>query len=133
PEISTYHSYAGRLLTEHGLLLPVEPSATLLTETQLWQLAHQGVRTSDGDLDTERTPVSVTEAVLALSGQLAEHLVEPEELAEAHTELEKLVHTLPAGPRQRGGPSQELLTILKVQRERVALLPLVRQLGEALR
>ncbi|TLG09528.1 ATP-dependent helicase [Nocardia cyriacigeorgica] len=133
PEISTYHSYAGRLLTEHGLLLPVEPSATLLTETQLWQLAHQVVRTWDGDLDTERTPVSVTEAVLALSGQLAEHLVEPEELAEAHTELEKLVHTLPAGPRQRGGPSQELLKILKVQRERVALLPLVRQLGEALR
>ncbi|WP_063052213.1 3'-5' exonuclease, partial [Nocardia arthritidis] len=133
PEISTYHSYAGRLLTEHGLLLPVEPSAALLTETQLWQLAHQVVRTWDGDLETERTPVSVTEAVLALSGQLAEHLVEPEELAEAHTELAKLVHTLPAGPRQRGGPSQTLLNIVQVQRERVALLPLVQQLSEALR
>src|SRR5690606_24169407 len=44
PEISTYHSYAGRLLREHGLLLPVEPSAALLTETQLWQVAHQVVR-----------------------------------------------------------------------------------------
>ncbi|MGV9613360.1 ATP-dependent helicase [Nocardia xishanensis] len=133
PEISTYHSYAGRLLTEHGLLLPVEPSATLLTQTQLWQLAHQVVRTWDGDLDTDRTPVSVTEAVLALSGQLAEHLVEAEQLAEAHTELEKLVHTLPAGPRQRGGPSQALLSIVQVQRERVALLPLVQQLAAALR
>ncbi|MGQ4599198.1 UvrD-helicase domain-containing protein [Nocardia sp. R6R-6] len=133
PEISTYHSYAGRLLTEHGLLLPVEPAATLLTETQLWQLAHHVVRTWDGDLDTERTPVSVTEAVLALSGQLAEHLVEPEELAEAHTELEKLVRTLPAGPRQRGGPSQTLLNIVQVQRERVALVPLVQQLTVALR
>ncbi|MFG1791421.1 ATP-dependent helicase [Nocardia sp. NPDC049149] len=133
PEISTYHSYAGRLLTEHGLLLPVEPSATLLTQTQLWQLAHQVVRTWDGDLDTDRTPVSVTEAILALSGQLAEHLIEPEQLAEAHTELEKLVHTLPAGPRQRGGPSQALLGILQVQRERVALLPLVQQLADALR
>ncbi|MGQ4614361.1 UvrD-helicase domain-containing protein [Nocardia sp. R7R-8] len=133
PEISTYHSYAGRLLTQHGLLLPVEPSATLLTVTQLWQLAHQVVRTWDGDLETDRTPVSVTEAVLALSGQLAEHLVEPEELAEAHTELAKLVHTLPAGPRQRGGPSQSLLNIVQVQRERVALLPLVQQLAEALR
>ncbi|MBF6194801.1 ATP-dependent DNA helicase [Nocardia sp. CDC186] len=133
PEISTYHSYAGRLLTEHGLLLPVEPSATLLTVTQLWQLAHQVVRTWDGDLETDRTPVSVTEAVLALSGQLAEHLVEPEQLAEAHTELAKLVHTLPPGPRQRGGPSQALLNIVQVQRERVALLPLVQQLAEALR
>ncbi|MBP2189501.1 UvrD-helicase domain-containing protein [Nocardia goodfellowii] len=133
PEISTYHSYAGRLLTEHGLLLPVEPSATLLTQTQLWQLAHQVVRNWDGDLETDRTPVSVTEAVLALSGQLAEHLVEAEQLAEAHTELEKLVHTLPPGPRQRGGPSQTLRGILEVQKERVALLPLVQQLAEALR
>lgn len=133
PEISTYHSYAGRLLGEHGLLLPVEPSATLLTQTQLWQLAHQVVRTWDGDLETERTPVSVTEAVLALSGQLAEHLVEPGELAEAHTELEKLINTLPAGPRQRGGPSLALRNILRAQRERVALLPLVRALDEALR
>jgi len=133
PEISTYHSYAGRLLTEHGLLLPVEPSATLLTETQLWQLAHRVVTTWDGDLDTERTPVSVTEAVLALSGQLAEHLVEPEQLVQAHTELEKLVFTLPKGPRQRGGPSQELQNIVTVQTERVALLPLVRRLADELR
>ncbi|MGF6883549.1 DNA helicase-2/ATP-dependent DNA helicase PcrA [Nocardia sp. GAS34] len=133
PEISTYHSYAGRLLTEHGLLLPVEPSATLLTETQLWQLAHRVVTTWDGDLDTERTPVSVTEAVLALSGQLAEHLVEPEQLVQAHAELEKLVFTLPKGPRQRGGPSQELQNIVTVQTERVALLPLVRRLAEELR
>ncbi|MGY0501098.1 ATP-dependent helicase [Nocardia sp. FBN12] len=132
PEISTYHSYAGRLLTAHGLLLPVEPSAALLTQTQLWQLAHEVVRSWDGDLDTDRTPVSVTEAVLALSGQLAEHLVEPEQLAEAHAELEKLVYTLPAGPRQRGGPSQALTNVVEAQRERVALLPLVRQLAEAL-
>ncbi|WP_442945524.1 ATP-dependent helicase [Nocardia sp. SSK8] len=132
PEISTYHSYAGRLLTAHGLLLPVEPSAALLTQTQLWQLAHEVVRSWDGDLDTDRTPVSVTEAVLALAGQLAEHLVEPEQLAEAHAELEKLVFTLPPGPRQRGGPKQELQNIVTAQRDRVALLPLVRQLDEAL-
>ncbi|MFC6011205.1 UvrD-helicase domain-containing protein [Nocardia lasii] len=132
PEISTYHSYAGRLLTAHGLLLPVEPSAALLTQTQLWQLAHEVVRSWDGDLDTDRTPISVTEAVLALSGQLAEHLVEPEQLAEAHAELEKLVYTLPPGPRQRGGPSQALLNVLNAQRERVALLPLVQRLAESL-
>ncbi|TCJ99533.1 ATP-dependent helicase [Nocardia alba] len=132
PEISTYHSYAGRLLTAHGLLLPVEPSAALLTQTQLWQLAHEVVRSWDGDLDIDRTPVSVTEAVLALSGQLAEHLVEPEQLAKAHAELEKLVYTLPAGPRQRGGPSQALIGVVNAQRERVALLPLVGQVAEAL-
>ncbi|MFZ2174724.1 MAG: ATP-dependent DNA helicase [Rhodococcus sp. (in: high G+C Gram-positive bacteria)] len=133
PEVSTYHSYAGRLLSEHGLLLPIEPSATLLTETELWQLAHRVVSSWDGDLDTDRNPASVTEAVLALSGQLAEHLVEPDDVREAHTELDKLVHTLPAGPRQRGGPGKELLDILDTQQRRVELLPLVARLAETLR
>ncbi|MBJ8348792.1 ATP-dependent DNA helicase [Antrihabitans sp. YC2-6] len=132
PEVSTYHSYAGRLLGEHGLLLPIEPSATLLSETQLWQLAYRVVCAWDGDLDTERGPAGVTEAVLALSGQLAEHLVEPDDLRQAHTELDKLIHTLPAGPRQRGGPTKDLLGILETQTERVELLPLVRELASAL-
>ncbi|MFD4182271.1 ATP-dependent helicase, partial [Rhodococcus sp. NPDC058514] len=133
PEVSTYHSYAGRLLTEHGLLLPIEPSAELLSETELWQLAHRVVSSWDGDLDTDRTPTSLTEAVLALSGQLAEHLVEPDDLREAHTELDKLIHTLPAGPKQRGGPKKELLDILETQHERVALLPLVQRVSDVLR
>ncbi|MDV7987845.1 ATP-dependent helicase [Rhodococcus sp. IEGM 1374] len=133
PEVSTYHSYAGRLLTEHGLLLPIEPSATLLSETELWQLAHRVVSTWDGDLDTDRNPTSVTEAVLALSGQLAEHLVDPEDLRHAHVELETLVHTLGPGPRQRGGPTKELLNILDAQHQRIGLLPLVERLAQTLR
>ncbi|MET9485498.1 ATP-dependent DNA helicase [Nocardia sp. NPDC006630] len=133
PEISTYHSYAGRLLTEYGLLLPVEPTATLLTQTQLWQLAYRVVSTWDGDLETDRSPVSVTEAVLALSGQLAEHLVEPRQLATAHVELERRIYTLPAGPRQKGGPKKTLTDLVDTQHERVSLLPLVERLAEELR
>ncbi|MEV0946092.1 UvrD-helicase domain-containing protein [Rhodococcus sp. NPDC049939] len=133
PEVSTYHSYAGRLLSEHGLLLPIEPSATLLSETELWQLAYQVVCSWDGDLDTDRNPASVTEAVLALSGQLAEHLVEPDDLREAHTELDKLIETLPAGPRQRGGPTKEMRDVVDAQHRRVELLPLVKRLADALR
>ncbi len=133
PEVSTYHSYAGRLLTEHGLLLPIEPSATLLSETELWQLAHRVVSTWDGDLDTDRNPTSITEAVLALSGQLAEHLVEPNDLRGAHTELDALVHTLGPGPGQKGGPTKTLLDIVDAQHKRVALLPLVERLAHTLR
>lgn len=133
PEVSTYHSYAGRLLSEHGLLLPIEPSATLLSETELWQLAYRVVSAWDGDLDTDRSPASITESVLALSGQLAEHLVEPADLREAHTDLDKLIHTLPAGPKQKGGPSKPLLNLLEVQHQRLDLLPLVQRLADTLR
>lgn len=133
PEVSTYHSYAGRLLTEHGLLLPMEPTSTLLTETQLWQLAHRVVAGWDGALDIERSPASITESVLALAGQLAEHLVDSNDLREAHTELSKLVSTLPGGPNQRGGPNQELLRPLLVQDQRLELLPLVQRLSDTLR
>uniref|UniRef100_UPI0007CD7AEE ATP-dependent helicase n=1 Tax=Rhodococcus gordoniae TaxID=223392 RepID=UPI0007CD7AEE len=133
PEVSTYHAYAGRLLTEHGLLLPIEPSATLLSETELWQVAHRVVSSWDGELDTDRNPASVTEAVLALSGQLAEHLVEPDRLRAAHVELEQLVHTLPPGPGQRGAPSKTLLGYLDTQHARLQLLPLVERLSETLR
>ncbi|WP_241385903.1 ATP-dependent helicase [Rhodococcus sp. CH91] len=133
PEVSTYHAYAGRLLAEHGLLLPIEPSATLLSETQLWQVAHRVVSSWDGELDTDRNPASVTEAVLALSGQLAEHLVEPGALRDAHLELERLVQTLPPGPGQRGTPSKALLGCLETQHARLELLPLVERLSETLR
>ncbi len=133
PEVGTYHAYAGRLLAEHGLLLPIEPTATLLSETELWQVAHRVVSAWDGELDTDRSPASVTEAVLALSGQLAEHLVEPEDLREAHTELDKLIGSLPAGPGQRGGPSKTLLGYLDTQEARLQLLPLVQRLADTLR
>lgn len=133
PEVSTYHAYAGRLLAEHGLLLPIEPSATLLSETELWQVAHRVVSGWDGDLDTDRNPSSITETVLALSGQLSEHLVDPGRLLDAHAELDKLIHALPPGPKQRTEPSKELLNYLDVQVGRIELLPLVARLSETLR
>ena len=127
PSVSTYHAFAGTLLREHGLLLPVEPDTRLLSETELWQLAFRVVCEHPGDLDTEKTPAAVTAMVLRLAGQLAEHLVDTEQLRDTHLELERLVHTLPAGPYQRDrGPSQWLLRMLATQTERTELVPLDR-------
>ena len=81
-----------------ALLLPVEPDTRLLSETELWQLAFDVVSGYPGELDTDKTPAAVTSMVLRLSGQLAEHLVDTDQLRDTHLELERLVHTLPAGP-----------------------------------
>ena len=134
PTIGTYHAFAGTLLREHGLLLPVEPSTRLISETELWQLAFRVVCEYPGPLDTEKTPASITAMVLRLAGQLAEHLVDTTELRDTHLELERLVHTLPPGPRQRDtGPNRRLLGMLDTQTERTQLVPLIDALHARMR
>ncbi|HEV2781271.1 MAG TPA: UvrD-helicase domain-containing protein [Actinophytocola sp.] len=130
PTVLTYHAYAGRLVAEHGLRLPAEPGARLLTETACWQLAHRVVSTWTRDLDTDRVPVTVTRYLLALSGQLAEHLVDEEKLAEHAEALCALIESAPRAPRQRAELSQDLKEVVATQRFRVALLPLVHAYAE---
>src|SRR5690606_31312626 len=76
PVVSTYHAYAGRLVSEHGLRWGIEPSSRLLSEASAWQLAHEVVHTTDADLaGFEKSPATLVDAVLSLSGELAEHLI----------------------------------------------------------
>lgn len=132
--VSTYHAFAGSLLRDHGLLLPVEPDTRLLSETELWQLAFDVVCAHPGDLETDKTPAAVTKMVLGLSSQLAEHMVSTDQLRDTHLELERLVHTLPPGLNQRDrGPNQWLLKMLAVQTQRAELVPLIDALHQRLR
>jgi DNA helicase-2/ATP-dependent DNA helicase PcrA len=130
PTVLTYHAYAGRLVAEHGLRLPVEPGARLLTETACWQLAHRVVSTWTQDLDTDRVPVTVTRYLLELAGELAEHLVDEEKLAHYSEEVAAAIETAPRAPRQRDELSQNLREVVATQRFRLALLPLVHAYGE---
>ena len=80
PEVSTYHAYAGRLVSEHGLRWGIEPDSRLLTEASAWQLAHEVVHTTDADLSGyQGAPSTLVDAVLSLSGELAEHLVDTDQ------------------------------------------------------
>lgn len=134
PTVSTYHAFAGSLLRDYGLLLPVEPDTRLLSETELWQLAFDVVNAYPRELRTDKTPAAVTSMVLRLWGQLAEHLVDTGQLRDTHLELERLIHSLPAGPYQRDrGPSQWLLRLLATQTERAELVPLLDALNERMR
>lgn len=134
PVVSTYHAFASSLLRDYGVLLPVEPDTRLLSETELWQLAFDIVNGYNSELRTDRTPAAVASIVLRLWGQLTEHLVDTQELRATHMELERLVHTLPAGANQRDrGPSQSLLRMLATQTERAELVPLIEALQDRMR
>ncbi|RIV33179.1 ATP-dependent helicase [Micromonospora radicis] len=121
PTVATYHSYAGRIVTEHGLRAGYEPSTRLLTEASRWQLVDLIVRNYDGDMsEVDRMPSTVTDAVLALAGELDEHLVDPDVLAAWTGRFFADVQARP------GRVYADVRKALALQRTRLKLLPLVR-------
>ncbi|MEU7483179.1 UvrD-helicase domain-containing protein [Streptomyces sp. NPDC042319] len=88
PRISTYHAFAGQLLKDHGLRIGVEPSARLLADATRFQLAARVLREAPGPYPALTTSLpTLVEDLLALDGELAEHLVAPEELRAYDTRL----------------------------------------------
>ncbi|MFJ5045146.1 UvrD-helicase domain-containing protein [Streptomyces sp. NPDC088719] len=95
PTISTYHAFAGRLLTEHGLRIGLEPTTRLLADATRYQLAAKVLREAPGPYPalTRSFPTLVSD-LLALDGELSEHLVRPGALHRHDTELlSALEHT----------------------------------------
>ncbi|MCX5376008.1 UvrD-helicase domain-containing protein [Streptomyces sp. NBC_00091] len=88
PRISTYHAFAGQLLKDHGLRIGLEPSARLLADATRFQLAAKVLREAPGPYPslTKSVPDLVSD-LLALDGELSEHLVEPAVLRAYDTAL----------------------------------------------
>lgn len=88
PVISTYHAFAGRLLTDHGLRIGLEPTSRLLADATRFQLAARVLREAPGPYPalTRSFPDLVSD-LLALDSELAEHLVSPDRLRAYDTEL----------------------------------------------
>ncbi|SBV04332.1 DNA helicase-2 / ATP-dependent DNA helicase PcrA [Streptomyces sp. Ncost-T6T-1] len=88
PTISTYHAFAGRLLTEHGLRIGLEPSTRLLADATRYQLAAKVLREAPGPYPAlTRSFSTLVSDLLALDGELSEHLVRPGTLEAYDTEL----------------------------------------------
>ncbi len=120
PVVGTYHAYAGRLVGDHALREGLEPSMRLITPAESWQLAARIVAAYDGPMgDIGWAPPTVTAAVLALAGELSEHLRQPADVEAVGEWLgasrEAVAGRVPAYVRK----------IWEVQRAREQLLPLV--------
>ena len=120
PVISTYHAYAGRLVSDHALREGLEPSMRLITSALSWQLAASIVAAYDGPMDAVQwTPQTVTAAVLQLTGDLAEHLRTPDEVRAVGEWLARQQAALP------GKVPAAVRRVLETQRAREQLLPLI--------
>ena len=81
PTVVTYHAYAAALLTEHGLRIGHEPDTRLIADASRYQLAARAVQRHTGPVEQlSDHPPTVVQNLLALDGQLSEHLVDPDQL-----------------------------------------------------
>ncbi|MCW2529426.1 MAG: helicase UvrD [Pseudonocardiales bacterium] len=128
PTVLTYAAYSGRLLADHALRLGLEPSTRLISPAVSWQLSDSVVRRFDGELDDDiGAPSSVTNYVLQLAGELADHLRTPAEVITFTDDMMARIDSLPPGPGARSEYPGELAKLVKTLRHRRQLLPLVAQ------
>ena len=121
PTVSTYNAYAGGLVGEHGLRIGIEPGTRVITDTGRWQLARDLVCAWDGEMSEFDVSVDrVTELVLQLAEQLAEHLRDGADLRRFDRDLYELLEE-----RQSAKLNDEFRNLMSLRRKRDQLLPLV--------
>ena len=132
PTISTYHAYAGRLVREGALRLGYEKDSRLLSEAATWQLAHEVVIAWDGPMeDIDKTESTVTNAVVSLAGELAEHLRTPADVDDfARRTLAHLETVAAAGKDFTKDFRGKVMTPMEQQR---LVLPIVERYREVKR
>lgn len=124
PTIATYHSYAGNLLTEHGLRLGLEPGQRVVSDATRFQLAARVVTGSSHPVEKLSGNLStVVTSILTLDAQLQDHLVTVDALREHDQALRD---TLARQPPGRGGrPLTKLTEAVAKSWQRDELLELV--------
>jgi DNA helicase II / ATP-dependent DNA helicase PcrA len=126
--ISTYHSYAASIVADHALRLGLDPGARVLGEAGAWQLVDELVAAWDGDMtEVSSARATVVDAVLALAGECAEHLVGPGDVDAALADVLDRLLELPAlaGEQLPGRPSSAVKTVIGKLAARRRLVDLV--------
>ena len=79
PTVTTYNAYAAGLLKEHGLRIGHEPDDRVMADAGRYQVAAQAVARHRGPINLlSDHPETVINNILALDGQMSEHLVGPD-------------------------------------------------------
>lgn len=108
PSISTYNSFAARLVVEYGLGIGVDPDSTLITEARAWQIVQSLVEATTVSLpfDSGRQAIA---AVLNMDAALSENLLSVEQarqgLEELAVQFEALAAIKGAATAFRGMPA----------------------------
>ena len=86
--VTTYHSYAGRILSEHSIRLGIDADSQPLGEAALWMMANRIVQNWDEAGYTNESAVkTVVEDLMGLTSQALEHQITGDQIIEEDNKL----------------------------------------------
>lgn len=137
PTVSTYDAYAGNLIREYGLLVPVEPDARLITDAELHAIAWDVVSNHGGALldGVGENPAmeTVVDTLLGLITNVGNELFPYPRLGEEADAFVANVAGLPRGKRQGEAYNQTVQKWVNRQQLRRAYADMAFELGRELR
>ena len=95
PMISTYNSFAGALVRDHGLRIGVDPDSTLITQARSWQIVISLLEARTLPLPNESLSHNAS-ATLVLADSLSQNLLTIEEAAKDLADLSEQFTALAA-------------------------------------
>jgi DNA helicase-2/ATP-dependent DNA helicase PcrA len=118
--VTTYHSYAGKLLSEHAIRYGIDADADPLGEAAIWQIASDVVRNwSDDSYRNDSAVSTVIKDLLGLSKFMLEHQVKAADIEAIDNQmLERLQHL-------SGSTNEDTRAVARAMRQRNSLLPMV--------
>ncbi len=134
PKVSTYHSYASSIVSDHGLRLGVERDVVLVGAAQAWQLASEVVEAYDGEYEHFTSAKStLVSAVIQLAGECSEHLQDPREVEDWIMQRVAKFEALPVSHKAKKNPTQAALGIGRRLRTRASVADMVGRYNQAKR
>ena len=122
--VSTYHSYAGRVLSEHAIRIGVDATYDPIGEAAAWQIANNIVNNFASEAtngsDISHSAKTIVDKVMGLSAALGEHGKTTAEVREFCESILDKFATI--SDSQSNDPVRDLQSSLK---ERLAILPMV--------
>ena len=126
--VTTYHSYAGRLLSEHAIRYGIDADVQPLGEAALWMSANKLVREwDDGSFNSNDAASTVVKDLLGLTSMVLEHRVSVDQIRDAD---EKVLEQL---AQMTGATNEETRRVAKVLNQRIAMLPMMEAFLQARR
>ena len=118
--VTTYHSYAGKLLSEHAIRYGIDADAEPLGEAAIWQIASDVVRNWSDDSYRNNSAVStVIKDLLGLSKLMLEHQVKASDIEAIGNEMLEKLQML------GGGTNEDTRAVARAMQQRNSLLPMV--------